>query len=135
MKGDTDMLNREALILAALTATFCLACSLSGAQLLQIAARRTSRQQPIEEHWFEAPSPTSPALVARGRKLFLESCAHCHGADASGDEGPDLHGLQVSDRFITATVTRGIKGEMPSFSKKMKSGDLTALTAYVRALE
>jgi mono/diheme cytochrome c family protein len=29
--------------------------------------------------------------VKSGRTLFLKNCAHCHGADAHGDEGPDLH--------------------------------------------
>ena len=84
---------------------------------------------------METPTPTSPALVAKGRALFLDSCAHCHGADARGDEGPDLHGVQVSDRYIHNIITRGIKGEMPSFAKKRGAVDLQALTAYVRSLD
>ncbi len=28
--------------------------------------------------------------VASGAKLFALNCAHCHGVDATGDEGPDL---------------------------------------------
>jgi cytochrome c peroxidase len=35
--------------------------------------------------------------ATNGRKLFLKNCAHCHGADASGDEGPDLHRLDWTD--------------------------------------
>ncbi len=93
-----------------------------------------SHQQPTEERWFEPATPTSPELVARGRVLFLDSCAHCHGADARGDEGPDLHGVQVSDRYIARIITHGIKGEMPSFAKKLHEPEITALTAYVRSL-
>ena len=63
------------------------------------------------------------------------SCAHCHGADATGDEGPDLHGVQVSDRYIARVVSHGIKGEMPSFAKKHGTADIARHTAYVGLLE
>jgi mono/diheme cytochrome c family protein len=88
------------------------------------------------------PGPVGPPvmersaeLVARGRQLFLGSCAHCHGADATGDEGPDLHGLEVSDRYLARVITRGIPHEMPSFAKKHGTADITALTAYLRSLK
>src|SRR5215469_18536034 len=45
--------------------------------------------------------------VAAGRKLFLRNCAHCHGADASGDEGPDLHNLDWTDQKITTRIRNG----------------------------
>ena len=73
--------------------------------------------------------------MAAGRDVFLQNCAHCHGADATGDEGPDLHHLEVSNRHIMNTISRGIKGEMPSFRKAMKPEDYVALTAYLRALD
>ena len=74
-------------------------------------------------------------MIAQGRAAFLSSCAHCHGADASGDEGPDLHGLEGSDRYISNTILRGIKGEMPSFRKKLGPGEIVKLTAYLRSLK
>ncbi len=82
------------------------------------------------------PPPSSPALISQGRALYLSSCAHCHGADATGDEGPDLHDAQVSDRYISNVITHGIKGEMPSFKKKLGREDIVReLTAYVRSLD
>ena len=105
------------------------------ARAMHHGAALSSHQQPTPEDWFEAPTTTSPALVAQGRKAFLASCAHCHGVDASGDEGPDLHGLQGSDRYILNTILRGVKGEMPSFKKKLQSDDIGKLTAYIRSLE
>jgi len=120
---------------AMIASTLALASAFGTAAELRHHARLNSHQQPIEEHLFEPQTPTSPALVTRGRALFLDSCAHCHAADATGDEGPDLHGVQVSDRYIAKIVTHGIKGEMPSFEKKLKAGEIAALTAYVRSLE
>ncbi len=102
---------------------------------LQRDARRLSHQQPAPDRWWEEPTPTSSALVARGRALFLDSCAHCHGADARGDEGPDLHDTPVSDRYIGNIITHGIPHEMPSFARKLGGGEIAALTAYVRSLE
>ncbi len=102
---------------------------------LRREAARTSHQQATPEAWLVAPTPTSPEWVAQGRKLFLASCAHCHGADATGDEGPDLHDVAVSDRYISHIITRGIKHEMPSFAKKLGAPEIARLTAYVRSLE
>jgi mono/diheme cytochrome c family protein len=96
---------------------------------------KASHQQPTPETWFETPTPSSPALLSQGRALFLSSCAHCHGADATGDEGPDLHDVGVSDRYISNIITHGIKGEMPSFRKKLGHDEIARLTAYVRSLE
>jgi mono/diheme cytochrome c family protein len=102
---------------------------------LRAQEARTSHQRPAPEAWVERPTPTSPAMVAEGRKLFLGSCAHCHGDDATGDEGPDLHDVEVSDRYVAHIIARGIKGEMPSFAKKLRAPDVADLTAYLRSLE
>jgi mono/diheme cytochrome c family protein len=120
---------------AGLTSVLMVASAYAGSLALRRAEAQTSRQQPTPEAWLEVSAPRSPALVAQGRKLFLGSCAHCHGADATGDEGPDLHGIEVSDRYIAATITRGIKGEMPSFRKKLGRDEIGQLTAYLRSLE
>src|SRR5579859_4875784 len=97
-------LQLKALGLAALAAGVMPSSAFATARVLHREAMRDSHQQPAEEDWFEAPTPTSPALVTHGRALFLDSCAHCHGADARGDEGPDLHDVQVSDRYIANII-------------------------------
>ena len=125
----------KSLALAVLAGGVALTSALATAAVLRREAMRSSHQQPAEEKLFELPTLTSPALVATGRKLFLDSCAHCHGADARGDEGPDLHDAQVSDRYIANIITHGSPHEMPSFAKKHGAADITALTAYVRSLE
>jgi cytochrome c oxidase cbb3-type subunit 3 len=74
------------------------------------------------------------AEAAQGRHLFLMNCAHCHGDDARGDEGPDLYDLRKSDERIRRQIIDGVKGEMPSFAKKLNDSDIRALTAYLRTL-
>jgi mono/diheme cytochrome c family protein len=121
--------------LAVLTGGLALTSAFALGRVLQHQAARTSHQLPTPERLFEAATPTSPGLIIKGRTLFLDSCAHCHGADATGDEGPDLHNVQVSDRYIANIITHGIPHEMPSFAKKHGAADISALTAYVRSLE
>ncbi len=71
----------------------------------------------------------------RGYRLFDHNCAPCHGEDARGDEGPDLHGLRKSDARLTSIIKGGIKGEMPAFAKKFSDSDVQALIAYLRTLK
>jgi len=80
-------------------------------------------------------SPELTADAAQGRHLFLMNCARCHGEDAHGDEGPDLHNLHRSDAPIHEVITSGIKGEMPSFGKKLGDPEVRELTAYLRTLQ
>ncbi len=70
-----------------------------------------------------------------GYRLFDYNCAHCHGDDARGDEGPDLHDLRKSDARIEKIIKNGIKGEMPSFGKKFSDADVQALIAWLRTLK
>jgi len=120
--------------LSLLAGGVALASALAFGAVLRREAALNSRQQPSAERWFEPRTPTSPELVAHGRALFLDSCAHCHGADARGDEGPDLHDVKVSDRYIGHVITHGIPHEMPSFAKKLGEPEIGALTAYLRSL-
>jgi mono/diheme cytochrome c family protein len=78
--------------------------------------------------------PPAGTLANQGHQLFMMNCAHCHGSDARGDEGPDLHGITKSDARITAIIKNGIKGEMPKFGAKLTDADLQALVAFVRSL-
>jgi mono/diheme cytochrome c family protein len=125
----------KSLVAATLAAGLALTSAFALGGVLRRQAVRNSHQQPAAQLWFEPSTPTSPELISHGRTLFLDSCAHCHGADARGDEGPDLHDAQVSDRHIANIIMHGIPHEMPSFAKKHGPADITALTAYVRSLE
>jgi mono/diheme cytochrome c family protein len=70
-----------------------------------------------------------------GRKLFLKNCAHCHGADAHGDDGPDLHGLDDSDKWIANRIRNGKKGQMTAFAGKLPPSEIESLVAYLRTLK
>ena len=78
--------------------------------------------------------PTAGTPANKGYTLFMLNCAHCHGTDARGDEGPDLHGVAKSDARIASIIKDGVKGEMPKFGAKLTDADVQALIAFVRSL-
>jgi mono/diheme cytochrome c family protein len=65
-------------------------------------------------------TPSVPAAAAargadvyRGETVFQQTCAGCHGADASGDVGPRLAGAGLTVGEVTAVVAAG-RGVMPA---------------------
>jgi mono/diheme cytochrome c family protein len=78
---------------------------------------------------------STDANWAAGRALFLKNCAHCHGADARGDEGPDLHKLDVSDEWIANRIRKGKAGEMTAFAGKLQPSEINLLVLYLHTLK
>jgi mono/diheme cytochrome c family protein len=84
------------------------------------------------------------ARAERGREVYTERCARCHGADGQGRtrmgetvEAPDLSDpdwqRQRSDARMVAAVANG-RGSMPPFKRKLSRQDIAASVAYVRTL-
>jgi mono/diheme cytochrome c family protein len=84
-------------------------------------------------HGADAPQPATVAI--NGRTLFLRNCAHCHGASAHGDDGPDLHDLGLADDLIANRIRKGKAGEMTAFAGKLQPAEIAALVAYVQSLK
>jgi len=76
------------------------------------------------------------AAAAPGAKLFAETCAACHGADAKGDNGPNLTTLWASgatDDRITETIRRGVAGSVMPPSRA-SDAEIRAIVAYLKSL-
>ncbi|MGZ4030964.1 MAG: c-type cytochrome [Tumebacillaceae bacterium] len=71
---------------------------------------------------FTVLSPTSAAGNATaGQSQFAQSCASCHGADATGGRGPDL--THIKGEYATVDdINKFISANMPA----NKPGSLTA---------
>lgn len=112
--------------------------SLSGALLMgspiQILLNSSSAAAIFDTPNSSSEIEVSPELADRGHEFFEMSCSHCHGDDAHGDEGPDLHNLTISNARIVTTIKKGVKGQMPNFAKKYDDHQITALVSYLRSL-
>ena len=59
-----------------------------------------------------------------------------YGADlVQPDDGPDLHGLDVSDEWIANRIRKGKAGQMTAFAGKLQPAEIAALVAYVQSLK
>src|SRR5579862_7444511 len=77
--------------------------------------------------------------VDRGRELFAQNCALCHGAFAQGGVGPDLTNpawqATITDAEFGQVIQEGLPGTaMPSFAAKLSAPDRTELVRYLRTL-
>ncbi len=118
-----------------------IAFSLGGTGLAAVAIQKLNSFDPMASiATAAAPIPgsalsTSPELLAQGHDFFEMTCSQCHGDDAHGDEGPDLHNLAISNARISSTIKNGIKGEMPTFGKRYNDQQIATLVAYLRSLK
>jgi mono/diheme cytochrome c family protein len=114
-------------------AMLMLGAGYSGGEML-LAAENENMPASSESH---APISMSDQMagVAGGRQLFLKNCAHCHGADAHGDDGPDLHNLDLTDAQIAAWIRNGKKGQMTAFARKFSAENISEVIAYLRTLK
>jgi len=86
--------------------------------------------------------PPDPAAAERGAKLFQQNCAFCHGANATGAEGPDLvrsrvvlhdeKGEEIGPVVSKGRPDRGMPA-FPSFTQEQISDIAAFLHARVEA--
>ncbi len=96
------------------------------------------------------PLPSTADNIARGRQLYDQNCASCHGAQGLGD-GPaakslrpppaNLTGLRrmpmISDGYLDWTVAEGgvpVGSTMPPFKDVLKPNDIWKVILFVQTL-
>jgi mono/diheme cytochrome c family protein len=122
-----------------------------GAVLLVLAGIAVSAQNagtPADKNWTAPPDAAAKQnpnagkadAVTAGQKIFLRSCAECHGEDGTGlQEGvsnlqsPDVQ--KQSDGALFWKVTTGnLKKGMPAFGK-LEENDRWNVVSYLRTLK
>lgn len=80
--------------------------------------------------------------AAKGRALYEEKCARCHGPDGKGGQGPTASSADMTspawqqgrtDNQMRLTILRGRGMAMPSF--QLKEQELKDVVAHVRSLK
>src|SRR5579862_8126796 len=113
-------LELKALALGLIVSSFALGLSFGAGALLRKTAVPVEQIQDITASPAKLATEVSAGSgsAPQGHSLFLKNCAHCHADDATGDEGPDLHGLKKSNDWIARRIRNGVKGEMTAFGEK-----------------
>lgn len=123
----------------------------AGAELAAAVVALTHEDHPVTAR-FPALQPAeqpSAALATRGKAVYAEKCASCHGGKLEGQEGwqtpaakvadkkaPPLdatgHAWHHSDADLTAAIVRGSE-PMPAYGEVLKDEDIQALVAYMKS--
>lgn len=103
------------------------------ASALSVLAQHADR----DEKKSKNPAIGNPVAIAAGQKLFLASCAGCHGPTGDGGRGPNLrergawHPLEDDTMFTI--IQKGLAGaDMPPLNRP--EGELWQIVAFVRSL-
>jgi mono/diheme cytochrome c family protein len=104
-----------------------------------------------------APDPNDPNLVARGKAIYAEHCASCHGANLEGQPNwrhrlpngrmpapphdPVGHTWHHSDKqlfdmtkFGPGALVPGYQSDMPGFKDKLSDADIWAVLSYIESM-
>ncbi len=101
--------------------------------------------------------PSDPAQLARGRAVYAEFCAACHGADLEGQPDwktrnadgrlpapphdvtghtwhhPDKMLFDITRNGIAAIAPPGYESDMPGFAAALSDDDIWAVLAYIKS--
>jgi putative heme-binding domain-containing protein len=80
-------------------------------------------------------STTKPDLED-GRQQFLQNCSTCHGVNADGEVGPDLHGVvaKLGDSAVHDIIRRGVPATAMPGSATMSERQIVDTVAYLQNL-
>jgi mono/diheme cytochrome c family protein len=118
-----------------MTAKFLTAIALVAFVLTCLAQTNNTSVHGADASQPATNAPPANTVTINARTLFLRNCAHCHGATAHGDDGPDLHDLGLADDWIANRIRKGKAGEMTSFAGKLQPAEIAALVTYVQSLK
>lgn len=129
------------------------------AVLLATAGCGTAREPLLTPTPSPIPAPTLDAnLVAKGRQVYLQSCARCHGENAEGapnwqrpDARGDLpapphddqgHTWRHSDAELREIIRGGMRDRfnktpdltMPPFKDQLRGEEIDAVITYLKSL-
>jgi mono/diheme cytochrome c family protein len=71
------------------------------------------------------------ATTLAGPEIFASVCAACHGADGTGNTGPDLTALSTltKDRIVDQVTNGG--GSMPAYGGQLSAEEIDVVSDYV----
>jgi putative heme-binding domain-containing protein len=99
-------------------------------------AQAAGQEAPAEQAAPASQAAKTPPDLEDGKRQFDQNCSTCHGVDAGGQEGPDLHGVpdRLGDAAVQGIIRRGIPGTaMPGFAT-VTDKQAADVVAYLRTL-
>ena len=114
---------------------------------------KSVKKRVVSDVDIENPLAGNAEAIARGKDLFEENCAMCHGDNGEGDIGPSV----IDDVFLYASgdlpdnnyyeiilngtdegmVVKGrtAKGGMPPFGDELQKDEIWSVVSFIRSLQ
>jgi mono/diheme cytochrome c family protein len=84
-----------------------------------------------------AQSAVDPSMMARGERIFAQSCSvgYCHGVAGAAGRGPRLRGRSFSKDYLLNVTRDGIPNSaMPAWKGRLQDDEIRAVVEYVASL-
>jgi cytochrome c553 len=84
-----------------------------------------------------AQSAADPGIIARGERIFAQSCSvgYCHGVAGAAGRGPRLRGRSFAKDYLYNVTRDGIPSSaMPAWKGRLKEDEIRAVVEYVASL-
>ena len=116
-------------------------------------ASKSVKKRVVSDVDIENPLADNAEAIARGKDLFEENCAMCHGDNGEGDIGPSV----IDDVFLyvkgdlpdknyyeiilngadegMVVEGRTAKGGMPPFGDELQKDEIWSLVSFIRSLQ
>jgi cbb3-type cytochrome c oxidase subunit III len=97
-------------------------------------------KEQVDVESIDLPADPLTGDVERGRAVFADQCAVCHGEKGEGEMGPAIANPALlalaSDAFLRYAIEHGRDGtDMPAFGEILPAQDIDAVTAFLRSHE
>lgn len=122
--------------LAALAITLAIALAGLGWNSLEAAPQGPPQDPPQKVVEPDSAKDPSAEELAEGKLLFQGECGECHGVDASGAAGPDLHGVtqKRGDEGVFSVIRNGIPGTGMAPVSSLNDKRAWEVVAYLHTL-
>ena len=114
------------LIQPAFAAAAVLALSVSPLSAAKL--KDTKGDKPIAELSEDILGDTD--RVAEGKEIWIEQCAHCHGAKAYPGKAPKLKPRKYTPAFVYDRITYGFR-KMPAWEEVYTESERQSLVAWI----
>jgi cytochrome c oxidase cbb3-type subunit III len=115
-------------------ASLVVALAAFGVSVLAAHAQGGPPQNPPANSQGSPVDKLTPDDIGMGKQLFAANCASCHGVDATGQLGPNLHGVvqRLGDQGVFGVIRNG-RGGMPPVSS-INDARVWQVVGYVKTL-
>lgn len=95
-------------------------------------------QNQVAVETYEFTYTAVPGDAEAGKKIYVEECASCHGANGEGGVGTALGNPAMlsltTDTFLQYAIEHGRDGtDMPAFGDNLSAAEVDGVTAFLRS--